>query len=354
MADEPLGEKTEDPTPKKRRESREKGNVAKSTEVNSVLVLFTGTLMLFLLGSFLYHRVNRLFYRAFSRVGDPTISQQEVISIFMSSAGEFFKMILPVAGVIMVVGIFANIIQIGFLITGKPLVPKLEKINPLSGFKRLFAIRSLVEAVKNILKILIVGVIAYITMKSAYGDLIGLYDTSVRAIWETILMTGLHILFKVALVLLIIALIDYFYQRHEHEKKIKMSKQEIKEERKQMEGDPQVKSRIKSLQREMAKRRMMEEVPQATVVVTNPTHLAIAIKYNSEEMSAPLVVAKGKSHMAERIKQTAEDNEIPVVQDKPLARTMYDKVEPGDDIPVEFYNAVAEILAYVYKLKGAA
>ncbi|MFW5960703.1 MAG: EscU/YscU/HrcU family type III secretion system export apparatus switch protein, partial [Chitinivibrionales bacterium] len=151
-----------------------------------------------------------------------------------------------------------------------------------------------------------------------------------------------------------IALIDYFYQRYEHEKKIKMSKQEIKEERKQMEGDPQIKSRIKSLQREMAKRRMLEEVPQATVVVTNPTHLAIAIKYNSEEMSAPLVVAKGKSHMAERIKQIAEDNEIPVVQDKPLARTMYDKVEPGDDIPVEFYNAVAEILAYVYKLKGAA
>ncbi|MFW5960480.1 MAG: EscU/YscU/HrcU family type III secretion system export apparatus switch protein, partial [Chitinivibrionales bacterium] len=197
MADEPLGEKTEDPTPKKRRESREKGNVAKSTEVNSVLVLFTGTLMLFLLGSFLYQRVNSLFYRAFSRVGDATISQHEVISIFMSSAVEFFKMILPVAGVIMMVGVLANVLQIGFLLTGKPLVPKFEKINPLSGFKRLFAIRSLVEAAKNIMKILIVGVVAFITMKGAYGDLIGLYDTSVRAIWETILMTGIHILFKV-------------------------------------------------------------------------------------------------------------------------------------------------------------
>jgi flagellar biosynthetic protein FlhB len=194
--------------------------------------------------------------------------------------------------------------------------------------------------------------VAFITIRGEFETMLTLCHTSVGAIWMFILFLSFKIVFRVALVLVLLAILDYAYQKYEHEKKLKMTRQEVKEERKQMEGDPLVKSRIRSLQREMARRRMMEEVPKATVVVTNPTHLAIAIRYEPEEMETPVVLAKGKQYVAERIKEIALKENIPVVEDKPLARAMYDMIEPGDEIPVQFFNAVAEILAYVYKLKN--
>jgi flagellar biosynthetic protein FlhB len=251
----------------------------------------------------------------------------------------------------MIVGIAANLLQVGFMFTLQPLAPKLEKLNLLSGAKRLLSLRSIVEMVKDIAKLLLIGAIAFFTIKGEFGKFLGLWDASPGGIWVFILMVSFKIVLRVALALLIISIIDFFYQRYEYEKQLKMTKQEVKEERKQMDGDPQIKSRVRSLQREMARRRMMQEVPKATVVVTNPTYIAIAIRYEPEAMQTPKVMAKGKRLMAGQIKKKAMELGIPIVEDKPLARAMYDKVEPGDDIPVEFFAAVAEVLAYVYRLK---
>ncbi|MGD9202104.1 MAG: flagellar biosynthesis protein FlhB [Chitinispirillia bacterium] len=352
MPEESFEERTEAPSPKRRQEAREKGNVAKSTEINSVLVLLMGLLTLRILGPWIFEQIVGSTIKSFHMISQDTFSQMSLISYFRESVIIFFKLSLPVSLLILFIGISANILQIGFLLTFHPIIPSLEKINPLSGLKRMFSMRSLVEAVKSILKMTIIGVVAYLTVKGEFINMLKLCNASVGAIWLFILNVGFTIVFRIALVLIVLALLDLLYQRYEHEKKLKMTRQEVKEERKQMEGDPQVKARIRSLQREMARRRMMEEVPKATVVVTNPTTLAIAIRYEPSEMETPVVIAKGKLLIAEKIKEIALKENIPVVEDKPLARAMFDQVEPGDKIPMEFYNAVAEILAYVYRLKN--
>ncbi len=354
MPEESFEERTEAPSPKKRRDSRQKGNVAKSTEVNSVLVLLVGVVTLRMFGPWIFETLGSTFTRSFAMISTPSMDQASLLIYFRDSVATFFMVSLPVALSILVVGVLANVLQIGFLFTTEPITPKFEKINPLSGLKKMVSIRSLVEALKNIFKMLIIAIVAYLTIRGEFLNLLNLGNTSVGAMWIFVLQVGFKIVFRVALVLIIIAILDYAYQRYEHEKKIKMTRQEVKDERKQLEGDPMVKSRIRSLQREMARRRMMEEVPKATVVVTNPTTLAIAIRYETAEMEAPIVVAKGKHMTADRIKTVARENDIPVIEDKLLARAMYDQVEPGDDIPVEFYNAVAEIMAYVYKLQNKA
>ncbi len=352
MPEDSFEERTEQASPKRKKEAREKGNVAKSTEVNSVLVLLTGIILLRIMGPWLFQRVGAMSMESFALINTPVMDHTAFIAHFTDRVLDFFKMTLPIILVIMGVGLFSNVIQIGFLLTLKPLMPKLEKINPLSGFKRMFSLRSLVEAAKSVLKVLIISFVAFLIMKGAFNDMLTLCYTTIGAIWVFILQLGFKIVIGVALVLIILAILDYAYQRFEHEKKLKMTKQEVKEERKQIEGDPMVKSRIRSLQREMARRRMMEEVPKATVVVTNPTHLAIAIRYEASEMETPEVVAKGKNVIAEKIKEIAKKSDVPIVEDKPLARAMYDVVQPGDSIPFQFFNAVAEILAYVYKLKN--
>ncbi len=345
-------ERTEAPTPKRRMEAREKGNVARSTEVNSVLVLAAGLLLLRAFSGRMFRQLHDLFRNSLSVVKNPEMNAGKLLEIFEYSVTEAALILLPVVIGIMVVGVFANVMQFGMILTGKPLEPKLEKINPISGFQRLFSMRSLVELVKNLLKIAIIGAVAYVTIRGEFATMLKLTSAPVGAIWMYLLTVGFDITLRVALVLAIIAILDYAYQRYEYEKKMKMTKQEVKEERKQMEGDPQVKSRMRSLHVEMARRRMMDEVPKATVVVTNPTYIAIAIRYEAGQMQTPQVVAKGKRIIAERIKQLARDNHIPIVEDKPLARAMYDKVQIGDDIPVEFFTAVAEILAYVYRLRN--
>jgi flagellar biosynthetic protein FlhB len=207
-----------------------------------------------------------------------------------------------------------------------------------------------VETAKNILKLAIIGAVAYSTLIAEFPKMMMLADASVAVILGFIARTSYDIVMRVALVLAILAILDYLYNRYEHEKKLKMTKQEVKDEHKQMEGDPKVKSRIKSMQREIARRRMMQEVPKATVVVTNPTYIAIALRYEPAENDSPVVVAKGKRLIAAKIKQVAVENGIPIVEDKPLARGMYDKVTVGFPIPAEFFTAVAEIMAYVYRL----
>jgi flagellar biosynthetic protein FlhB len=352
MAEESAEEKTEAPSEKRRQDAREKGTVAKSTEINSVVVLLTGILMLRFAGPWIYRQIAAAVVDYYSGISTISLTQETLISLAYKALLLFGKAALPIAGAIMIAGMIANVVQIGFLFTLKPLVPDFQKINPISGFGRLFSLRSLFEAAKNIVKLTIIAVVAWLTLKAEFPKMLQLSDTSVGMIWLFILSVGFKVMLRIAIVLIIIAILDYGYQRYEHEKKLKMTQQELKEERKQMEGDPQIKARIRALQREMARRRMMQQVPKATVVVTNPTYIAIALRYEPGEQDAPVVVAKGKRTLAERIKAIALDNDIPVVENKPLARAMYDKVEPGWPIPVEFFTAIAEIMAYVYRLRN--
>ena len=351
MAEESFEERTEAPTDKRRQEAREKGNVAKSAEINSTLVLLTGVMMLYWFAPWMFRQLSGFMRSMLGLISHPHADISFVAELTTQSLVFIFYICLPVCAAIMSVGIAANLLQVGFMFTLQPLAPKLEKLNLLSGAKRLLSLRSIVEMVKDIAKLLLIGAIAFFTIKGEFGKFLGLWDASPGGIWVFILMVSFKIVLRVALALLIISIIDFFYQRYEYEKQLKMTKQEVKEERKQMDGDPQIKSRVRSLQREMARRRMMQEVPKATVVVTNPTYIAIAIRYEPEAMQTPKVMAKGKRLMAGQIKKKAMELGIPIVEDKPLARAMYDKVEPGDDIPVEFFAAVAEVLAYVYRLK---
>lgn len=352
MADDSAEEKTEAPSDKKRQDAREKGTVAKSTEINSVLVLLTGIFMIKLLGPWMWGELAAGTTDIFSSISTPELTDAGVIRFVYKALILLAKVALPIAGSIMIVGVIANVAQIGFLFTLKPLVPNFEKINPISGFGRLFSLRSLFEAAKNIAKLTVIAIVAYLTLKGEFHKMVQLADMSVGAIWLFMLTVAFKVMLRIAMVLLIIAILDYAYQRYDHEKRLKMSHQELKEERKQLDGDPQIKSRIRSLQREMARRRMMEQVPKATVVVTNPTYIAIALRYEPGESDAPVVVAKGKRVLAERIKTVAREHGVPIVENKPLARAMYDKVEPGQPIPVDFFTAIAEIMAYVYRLKN--
>jgi flagellar biosynthetic protein FlhB len=352
MAEESNEEKTEAPSEKKRHDAREKGNVAKSTEINSVIILLTALFMMKILGPWIIKELSSSIVEFMKNVSETQMDYSRLMMLMRKALILLVKTAAPIAGGIMLMGVVANVVQVGFLFTLKPLMPKLEKINPVSGFSRFFSMRSIVETLKNIVKLVLIICVAYITLKKEFLTMLTLADASVLSIWAYVLAVSYKVILRIALAMVIIAILDYAYQRFEHEKQLKMTHQEVKEERKQLEGDPQVKARIRSLQREMARRRMMEQVPKATVVVTNPTHLAIALRYEPKENDAPVVVAKGKDLIAQKIKKLAQENDVPVVEDKPLARSMYDKVEVGFPIPVEFFTAVAEIMAYVYRLKN--
>ena len=260
--------------------------------------------------------------------------------------------LLPIALPIMVGGIIASLMQTGFLITGEPLKPSFGKLNPLSRMKNMISKRSLVDLCKNLIVISIVSIIAYKYISSNYQQIISMSNIYLPSLNVEIKNLVLDIFKQICIVLIVIAAIDYFVQFKMHNQDLKMSKQEVKDEYKQQEGDPQLKGKIKQKQREMSRQRMMQSVSDATVVITNPTHLAIALKYEEgTDMEAPKVLAKGADYLALKIKSIAKENEIPIIENKPLARMMYDKVEIDSDIPPELYQGVAEILAIVMKIK---
>jgi flagellar biosynthetic protein FlhB len=354
MAEDSSQEKSEAPTAKKKADTRKKGNVAKSTDINSVFVLLAAILMLRIAGPWMLTELQTSIRGYMEMFTVTEISMARLIKLAQDSIMLTIRLMLPILGAVLVAGLVANLIQVGLLLTLEPIKPKFEKLNPLSGIKRMFSLRSVIETVKNLLKITIVGYIAYITIRNEYNILIGLADASVAAIWNFLLISSFDIFIRTAVVLIIIAVADYSYQRYEHVKKMKMTHQEIKEEHKQMEGDPKIKGRIRQLQREMSRRRMMDQVPQASVVVTNPTHYAIALRYDENEFPVPMVVAKGVDAEAQRIKKTAAEHGVPMREDVELARAMYPKVEIGMEIPAEFYVAIATILAEIHKMKNRA
>jgi len=347
-------EKTEEPTGKRRGEARDEGQVAKSVEVGNVAVLLSGLASLYIFGTYLYGRLEYFIHDAFKVWSDPSFTDADFLALTKRYIEDYIITLLPVFLLIVMVTFIVQAIQVGGVkVTWKALQPKLSKFNPISGLKQLlFSVRSLVELFKSIAKLTLVAWIAFLVIRSEMPYLINLGDMEINSIFLYILSVMFKIFLWTSMLMILIAIIDYSYQMYEHEKNLKMTKQEIKDENKQSEGDPQVKSRIKGLQKEMAMRRMMEDVPKADVVVTNPVHLAIALGYDNVAMNAPTVLAKGAGQVAENIKKKAKEHDIPVVENVELARNLYRMVELGSEIPTTLYQAVAEVLAYVYRLKG--
>ncbi|WP_139904198.1 fused FliR family export protein/FlhB family type III secretion system protein [Clostridium thermarum] len=343
-------DKTEEATPKKKSDARKKGQVAKSKEVSLALTLLASTLLLTLLSGYVGNGLmDTLKHFLSSDIAELDYSNLKklAVTVLYRVAIIFLPVVIP----IMAVGVVSNYIQTGFLFTTEPLKMQLSKLNPISGFKRMFSARSAVELLKQLVVVSIVGLVGYNFVKDNINDLLKIGYLSIYNIPREFGNLVISIFIKITMIMIVVAAIDYFYQLYQHKKDLKMTKQEVKEEFKQMEGDPQIKSKIKQKQREIASRRMMASVPDATVVITNPTHIAVALKYEEGGDGAPKVVAKGEDYIAIKIKEIAKENEVPIIENKPLARLIYSEVEIGGEIPVDMYQAVAEVLAVVYRMK---
>ncbi|MDA3130598.1 flagellar biosynthesis protein FlhB [Aliibacillus thermotolerans] len=344
-------EKTEKATPKKRQDTRKKGQVAKSTDVNTALILFAVFLFLFfyaeVLGTFLFSMLRQVLTEYITW----DINEQTIPVIFEELAFETALILFPIMLIAVIFGVGASVLQVGFMFTPEVIKFKLEKVNPLKGLKRIFSLRALVEFLKSMLKITLVGILVFAIIWFHLDSLLFLSQKDLMdGFGQIASLTGM-IGISVALLLLLLSIPDYMYQKYDHEKQIRMSKQEVKDEHKKMEGDPLIKSKRKKKQMDMAMQRMMQEVPEADVIITNPTHFAIALKYEEEHMDAPKVMAKGADFVALRMKTLAKKHNVIQVENKPLARALYEKTEIGDEVPEELFQAVAEVLAYVYRLR---
>lgn len=345
-------DKTEEATPKKKSDARKKGQIARSKEVSVAVTMIVCTLALSIFWDMIINNFREviIYFLQLPRINN--FDKSSLFSIIITVVLKIAIALLPIALPIMIGGIVASLLQTGFIITGEPLKPSFGKLNPLSGFKNMISKRKLIDLCKNLIVIIIVTIIAYKYIYSNYENIASMSNLYLPTVGVEIKDLVLGIFKKICLVLVIIAAIDYFMQVRMHDKELKMTKQEVKEEYKQQEGDPNIKGKIKQKQREMSRQRMMQSVADATVVITNPTHLAIALKYEEgKDMEAPKVVAKGADYLALKIKSLAKDKDVPIVENKPLARMMYDMVEVDQEIPHELYQGVAEILAVVMKLK---
>lgn len=343
-------EKTEQPSSRRREQARQDGSFAISKELSSFFVVLTGLLVLYYSGLWMVISVADFMKKSFAlRAGDLTV--RDISGMFHDVSLRFFLVVAPVF-LIPVVGALSYALQNGFVFTGRGITPQFSKLDPVAGVKRLFSLNSAVELVKSLIKISVLSYVVYTVISKEWMNLPFLMDMDAITSMTYIGRVSFRIMIKTAWVLAVIAALDYAYQKWNFEKSLRMTKEELKEEMKELEGDPIVKARIKSIQREMARKRMMQEVPKADVVVTNPTHIAVALKYDREKASAPLLVAKGAGQIAERIKEIAGRHGVPVVENKTVARSIFKHVEIGKEIPVSLYKAVAEILAYVYRLKG--
>lgn len=356
--DGPGGEKTEEPTAKKLEDARKEGQVAKSKEIGNAFSLLALFLMLELYLGVMGNQFLKGFHAVYNQIPDvikmyngnlPIASIHSLIRTMML---QLLIIITPILLVGFIVVFICDLVQVKWKPTSKPLKPKFSKLNPLKGFKRFFSANSIVELIKSLAKLTVVGYVAYSYLKDRIGQIFLLYDMSlnqaIALIGETVTDLGV----RIAAVYMVIAFLDFAYQKWKYKEDMKMTKQEVKDEYKNQEGDPQVKSKQKQRMREASMRRMMQQLPEADVVITNPTHYAVAIKYDPDKYDAPYVLAKGENHLAQRIKDIAKENDIEIVENKPLARMLYANVEVGELIPPELYQAVAEVLAFVYHLKG--
>lgn len=355
--DGPGGEKTEEPTAKRKTDARKEGQVAKSKEVSNCVMLFALFLILKIWVGNLGNGILELFSGVYNKI--PELSDfyvgDEGVGVWIllkQTLTQYLLIMLPIFFVAVFLAFVTDLLQVKWKPTRKPLQPKFNKLNPAKGIKKLFSKSSLVELAKSILKILMISYIVYSTLQKRVGYLLRFYNMplmqGVRIVGDVTIEIGL----KVCAFYIVIAALDYAYQKHKHHEDLKMTKQEVKDEFKNSEGDPKVKAKIRQKMMEASRRRMMNAVPRADVVITNPTHYAVALKYDPDKIDAPYIVAKGEDYLAQKIKEIARENHVEIVENKPLARMLYYNVEIGETVPPELFSAVAEVLAFVYSVQG--
>ena len=347
------GERTESPSSKRREDFRKKGQVAQSKEVQTA-ALFTVLLLfwIYYMPSF-WHGLTELLAALWRSIGDIVITPQSTMNLAFFLLQKSAVLLAPLFLLVLIIGFFSSFLQFGWLLTAKPLIPDFSKLDPIKGFGKLFSQRSIIEVVKSLLKVALITWVAASTVINHFQEALILIDTTAAITLSYLAKVSTLILAKVCAVLVFLAILDFSFTKWEMEEKMKMTKQELKEEFKETEGDPHIKAQIRSIQQQMARKRMMAEVPSADVVITNPTHISVAIRYDSGKMAAPIIVAKGADHIAMKIREIARQHNIPLVENPPVARLLH-KLELGTTIPEEMFRAVAEILAHVYSLKGKA
>ena len=358
FADSEGGEKTEPATQKKLDDARKEGKVAKSKDLTQGVDLLVLFLLIKIFVSYMGERFMGLFdstlgrMAEFMKVNQKDLSMQAVGTVLNNAILELFLIIWPFLAFGFVITFIVTVYQVGWKVTAKPMEPKLSKFNPINGFKRIFSKDSLFELAKSIVKVGVIAYVAYTNIVDEADNLFILYEIDLK---QAIVLVGSIIIefgIEISIIFIVIGLIDYIYQKWKFSEDMKMTKQEVKDEYKNTEGDPQIKGRIRQKMREASQRRMMQDVPKADVVITNPTHFAVAIKYDAEVSKAPVVVAKGEDYLAQKIKEVARENNVEIVENKPLARMLYHNVDIGEEIPPELYQAVAEVLAMVYHMKN--
>lgn len=354
----PGGEKTEEPTAKKLQDARDEGQVAKSREIANALTLIGLFVLMKVVLGFLGERFLGSFSEGYNRIPEfikfhnGEFRTGDMIAYLRTVMLEIILMTAPFLAVGFILSFIADFLQVKWHVTTKPLKPKFDKMNPISGFKRMFSSQSLVELLKSILKIILIVYVVYTTLRDQMEVIYLLFH---MPLWQGIAVAGdiaISLGLKISLIYVIIALLDMVYQKHKFHEDQKMTKQEVKDEYKNAEGDPAVKGKQRQRMQESSRRRMMQNIPKADVVITNPTHFAVAIQYDLEVAPAPIVLAKGEDHLAAKIKEVARENKVEIVENKPLARMLYYNVEIGEQVPPELYQTVAEVLAMVYHIKG--
>ncbi len=349
MADDDQ-EKTEEASQSRREDFRKRGQVAHSRELASALFLLAGAMGIVVLSKMFFSQIYSMFQYSFGVDMVLAVREGDILTAAKFAGSKIVVLMLPVLLGAAIISMGSSIVQVGFLSVEDALSPNLEKINPLEGFKRMFSLRTVVEALKSIVKLVFIGSIALSIVKAQYIKVPAVIQFSADQLIAYLGDITVRLLSAVGMAMLLLSAADYFFQKWDLDKKMMMTKQEVKEEHRQREGDPMIKARIRKIQREMANRRMMEKVPQADVIVTNPTHIAVALKYDAN-LPAPQLVAKGADLIAEKIKEIAREHNIPIIENKPLARTIFKTLKLGQVIPRELFVAVAEVLSYVYRLR---
>lgn len=344
-------EKTEPATDKRREEARKKGQVVKSMEVTSVAILLAGIVYFANFGSYLGRSLMNIMRFYFAEAAVHQETADDLIEILKNAGGGVGWTIMPLLAIVILFSLTSQMFQFGFLFAPQAVIPKFNKLNPLEGAKRLVGKQGWMDLFKSLAKIALVSYVAYITIMEVWTYLPHFSQMSPFGFLSEFMNVGMKIAIRCAAVLIFIAAIDFAFQKYSHEQSLKMTKDEVKQEYKQREGDPMVKGKIRQMHREISRKGMMSSIPEADVVITNPKHFAVAIKYDRQEMEAPVLVAKGKGFIAQKVREFAKENAVPIVENKPLARGLYKSFQVGQVIPAEFYMAVAEVLAHVYTLK---
>jgi flagellar biosynthetic protein FlhB len=352
VADQPAQEKTEKATARKLQKAREEGQVARSMELNSVFIISLGFVTIYLFGPVLFNNIGQMMKHILAEAPGMIISPGTVHQLFGYNILTFASIVGPI---LLLLGVFAyaiNVTQVGFLFSIKSLEPKLDKFNIPKGFKRLLSKRSFVELFRDVIKTILIAIVAYYTISGWMPEIMELADKTAGQYASTLGKLALILAIKISAVLFIVALFDFAFQRYDYAVNQRMTKQEVKEEMKDTDGNPVLKGRIRQTQREMARQRMMSEIPKADVVVTNPTFIAVALRYDPAEMPAPMVVAKGQRLLAQKIREIADEHDIPIVENRLLARSLFKLADVGQYVPSNLYRAVAEVLAYIYRLRN--